>query len=190
VGLHALRVRKTGPSFALAVARCHRHGRAFTVYPPGHVPYGRAAVVPVDEAGREVRWSTAGGPSWADTIWQAAFDAADGTRWANGGTREHRRTQGRRLERCLTLLGLDLSLSEREQERITAALGVPLLTLRETPRESLRAGGSWTERGRAVVQALAAVKRRPGLLVTGHIAGLWGWPSRWDPGGGVLRRLV
>ena len=47
LSLHHERPRKTGPCFALSVLRCRAHGIAFTVYPPGHVPYGRVALAPV-----------------------------------------------------------------------------------------------------------------------------------------------
>ena len=41
------RPRKTGPGFPLAVVGCSGHplGR-YTLYPPGHVAYGRQALVP------------------------------------------------------------------------------------------------------------------------------------------------
>ena len=35
------RERKTGPCFPIRVMRCRVHGHGFTLYPPGHVPYGR-----------------------------------------------------------------------------------------------------------------------------------------------------
>ena len=41
------RARKTGPCFPITVMRCREHGHSFTLYPPGHVPYGRRAVAPV-----------------------------------------------------------------------------------------------------------------------------------------------
>ena len=49
---HDFRDRKTGPRFALRILYCSTHKVYFTVYPPGHVPYGRQAVAPVDERGR------------------------------------------------------------------------------------------------------------------------------------------
>ena len=36
--VHHLRARSTGPCYPLTVVRCGTHGRAFTLYPPGHVP--------------------------------------------------------------------------------------------------------------------------------------------------------
>ena len=51
VGHHHCRQRKTGPRHPLEVARCRVHGKAFTLYPPGHRPYGRQAVVPLASDG-------------------------------------------------------------------------------------------------------------------------------------------
>lgn len=172
------------------MARCHEHGLTFTIYPPGHVPYGRAAVVPDDAAGREAR-TASGARTWGRTIFEAALDAATGVRWpGSDGTPADRRTQGRWLERGATLLGLDLGLGERTRERIASALDVPLLRLRDLPSASLWAGGSWTDRGRALEAVLEQVREPARLLVAGHVAGLWGRPSRWDPGGRTLRPLV
>lgn len=189
VGVHDYRARKTGPRVTLVVARCRAHGRAFTVYPPGHVPYGRVAVVPVDLAGREVR-TESGERGVSDTLFEAALDAAAGVRWPRSGTVEPgtRRTQGRRIVRASSLLGLDLATPERTREHLAAALSVPLLMLREAPRESWHSGGSWTGRGRQIEEALHEVREPARLLFAGEIAGLWGRPSRWDPGGhGTLR---
>ena len=41
------RGRSTGPCFPICVAKCVTHNRAFTLYPPGQVPYGRVGVAPV-----------------------------------------------------------------------------------------------------------------------------------------------
>lgn len=51
---HDWRNRKTGPSVALRVLKCMSHHRAFTVYPPGYVPYGRQSWIPVDLCGHWV----------------------------------------------------------------------------------------------------------------------------------------
>lgn len=189
VGVHHHRARKTGPRFALVVARCHAHQLTFTVYPPGHVPYGRAGVVPVDAAGREAR-TASGSRSWAETLFEAATDAGEEQRWPLfGGEPGDRRTQGRRLQRAATLLGLCLGTSERTRERIASALSVPLLELRQVPKHSFAAGGSWSERGRMIERVLSQVREPKQLLLAGQIGGLWGRPSRWDPGGAMLRPL-
>jgi hypothetical protein len=48
---HDWRNRKTGPSVSLRVLKCLTHARAFTVYPPGYVPYGRQSWLPLDLRG-------------------------------------------------------------------------------------------------------------------------------------------
>lgn len=44
---HSWRPRKTGPGHPVAILQCLMHGRYFTVYPSGHVPYGRQRIAPV-----------------------------------------------------------------------------------------------------------------------------------------------
>ena len=51
LGVEHWRHRKTGPCHPLLVLGCEDHARAFTLYPCGHVPYGRALVAPVREDG-------------------------------------------------------------------------------------------------------------------------------------------
>lgn len=48
---HGFRERKTGPEFPIQVLHCGTHTRYFTVYPVGHVPYGRVRMAPVDPGG-------------------------------------------------------------------------------------------------------------------------------------------
>ena len=64
---HSFRDRKTGPRFALRILHCATHRRHFTVYPSGHVPYGREAVAPVDERGQIVV------PEEEAACWQATI---------------------------------------------------------------------------------------------------------------------
>ena len=54
------RPRTTGPCFPLMVLRCTTHDLGFTLYPPGHVPYGRRAIAPVAADGSLVRGDDAG----------------------------------------------------------------------------------------------------------------------------------
>jgi hypothetical protein len=50
--VHHTRERKAGPQIQVTVAQCRTHRRAFTLYPLGHVPYGRLAVAPVTPDGQ------------------------------------------------------------------------------------------------------------------------------------------
>lgn len=191
VGFRGHRLRKTGPRIALMVARCHRHGISFTVYPPAYVPYGRAAVTPVDLEGRRVEAEPGAPVAVADTLWEAALDAAADRRWPEtDGTVGSRRTQGRRLGLGAWLFGL---LSEaRLRERVAAVMTIPALALHEATR-SYAGLTRWRDRAKLMLHLLGrclASGLPEMLLAAGYVTGLWGRPSRWDPGGKRLRSLV
>lgn len=188
MGFRGRRARKTGPQIPLTVVRCHRHGVSFTVYPPAHVPYGRVAVTPVDLEGRRVEPEPGASVAVAGTLWEAAADAAGGRRWPEtGGAVGSRRTQGRRLGLGAVLFGL---LSETPvRERVAEALGLPALTLCEAARR-YPGLARWRDRARLSLQLLGrslAGGLPDVLLAAGYVVGLWGRPSRWDPGGRRLR---
>ena len=176
------RVRKTGPCFPLAVVACSGHpGRRYTLYPPGHFPYGREPVAPVSTTGSLFCELKTGIPTWAETYFAAAIDAAQGERWSCGSPFDdprRRRTQGRRLERSGHLLGVHPALEPDVCERIASRLGVPVMKLQAARR---RWGDSWTARGLAVTSVLeeivatAAVALQ--ILAAGAAGALWAEPG-------------
>jgi hypothetical protein len=203
-----LRDRKTGPVFALAVVRCGPHHRAFTLYPPGHVPYGRIAIAPVSSDGALIKDTPSGEPvageaplaqpSFPDTMFSAAIDAVAGLAWPREYPAEpaHWRTQRRRLVRGAQLLGIAPTTTSddevRHRELMARHLGVPTLLLVEQARRWNEARG-YRARGAAITVVLAEIEasRRISdrLMGAGAHAGLWGRPSRWYPDAGVLRRV-
>jgi hypothetical protein len=179
------RHRKTGPRCPLAVVGCSVHplGR-FTLYPIGHVPYGRSPVVPCSPAGEVLLDAETGQPAWRMTFFAAALDAATGVGWPHdspAGDVRRRRTQGRRLERAERLLGIAAGLADSERERVAARLEAPLHLLRTVAAE-WRA--SWATRGVVIAVILAGLlidARLPDrMLAAGAVAGLWPPPRRWD----------
>lgn len=197
------RERKTGPCFPLAVARCGVHGRAFTLYPPGHVPYGRVAIAPMTADGELIvepaepvdeRAGAERQPDWSATLFGAALDAAAGSAWPREQPSRWR-TQRRWLVRGAAVVGLvaaAVSAAEPSAEHVARQLDVPTLSVLEGGTR-WRAAGGYRHRGRAIVGVLAELRpsRRVAerLLAAGAIGGLWGRPSPWDPGGG-LQELV
>ena len=160
------------------------------MYPPAYVPYGRAAVTPLDLEGRRVLAEPDAPVAVAGTTWEAVADAAAGQRWPETGARGSRRTQGRRLGLGALLFGL-LSPA-RVRERVAAVLRMPALMLHEAAR-SQPGLTRWRDRAKLVLQLLGQCLSEglpDALLAAGHVAGLWGRPSRWDPGGKRLRSLV
>lgn len=184
------RPRKSGPRFSIAVVGCsaHPHGR-YTLYPPGHVPYGREPVVASSPSGGLLRDAATGEPVWEATLFGAAVDAAGGERWPSDSPAldpRRRRTQGRRLERAGRLLGVHAEVDDAARERIATRLGVPTLMLRSAAREW---AASWARRGAAVLAVLGAVSVDGALLdrilAAGALGGLWAEPKRWDAARGT-----
>jgi hypothetical protein len=192
------RPRKTGPRFAVAVVGCTVHGGPrYTLYPPGHIPYGRQAAVACSPSGSLLRRPACAGtadrrktgrswqPLWETTLFGAAIDAADGKLWPSDSPSEddrRRRTQGRRLGWTGHLLGVHPDVGVRQQEHIARCLQVPTLTLLTAAQHW---GSPWTARGEAVLRVLRALPVDGGLLdrtlQAGHVANCWETPHRWDP---------
>jgi len=180
------RARKTGPSFPLAVVGCSCHplGR-YTLYPPGHVPYGRQSVVRCSPSGPLLRDSTTGQAVWQATLFDAATDAADGQRWpadSPADDERRRRTQGCRLELAGKLLGVHPEFNARTRERVATHLRVPTMTLRTAADQWAM---SWMARGGAVLAVLRALPVDESLLdrilSASAITDLWPPFQRWDP---------
>jgi len=180
------RARKTGPGFPVAVmgCSCHPLGR-YTLYPPGHIPYGRQAAVPCSPSG-PLLWNAATEqPVWEATLFAAAVDAAGGQRWpahSPADDERRRRTQGCRLALAGTLLGVHPDVDARTRERLATRLRVPTMTLRAAAGQWAT---RWKARGTAILTVLCSLlidgtllKR---ILAAGAVTHLWPPPQRWDP---------
>lgn len=183
--VHHFRERSTGPCFPLAVLRCETHGRAFTLYPPGHVPHGRVALVGLAPSGVGVR----GADPLAGTLFDAARDAAQGVAWPRaqeGGSDRWWGTQGRRVARAAVLTGVAPGQPAHLRYLLAGLLDVDVIRLVAPTAPGYRSLGL------AVCQVLDALHRGPCLVdrlgAAGAQAGLWGEPLRFDPSTGVLRR--
>ncbi len=193
ISIHHYRNRKTGPCFALAVVRCRAHRVAFTLYPPGYVPYARTPLERVASEGQRVRGESQPGEGCAGdspgerfeaTSFQAAVDASQGRAWSRESTTGSSwwPTQGKQLQRCLQLMVLDPGSGSRTRERLSSTLGVGTLHLHE---QANRVGGSvgYRERGAAVMAMLAEMDKAScvleRLLESGYMVGLWGKPGLW-----------
>lgn len=196
ISVHHLRPRRTGPGFPVTVVRCRTHGRAFTLYPPGHVPYGRVAVAPVSASGAPILIASppARELGWSATLLAAALDAAAGTAWSREYDEEDPRwwhTQGRRIARAAELVGIG-PVDEVRRAEIAEQLGVPHLELRKGMGRWADASG-YRSRGLAVVELVGLLGSGrcvcDQVIAAGAVAGLWGPASRWDPATRVLRSV-
>lgn len=164
--------------------RCRAHELAFTVYPPGHVPYGRAPLVVLGPDGSELVPPRDGVESGA--LARAAADARNGELWPrDSGGEGVRTTQRRHVRSAALLLGLASSAV------IAPALAAAVLHLPEGQLVEIarRVAGSrsLSRLGSEVSAVLGLLARRGGrwladrLAVLGHLAGWWGSPWRWVP---------
>jgi len=188
--VHHLRARKTGPQVPVTVVQCRTHGRAFTLYPLGHVPYGRLAVAPVGPDGQVLfsteRASEAGvprAPDWRATVFGPAFAAShdpavkltDRRWWATEAPEQ--------LSQRAALLGVHPACSEPEADAIAFRLEIPRLVLRQATNEYARARGR-AARGQVLVGVLNQLGADACLLdrvlAAGVCAGCWGTVTRWD----------
>lgn len=203
IWLHHRRARKTGPGFPLTVVECRTHRVAFTLYPPGYVPYGRVAIAPVDSGGRplhapadygtrepatgEQSEPDPGHLAWGVTLFDAAQDAARGLPWPrrNSSGPGGWRTQGRWIVLGATILGLTSPVGRASAD--LGLLGVSALTQRQATAAYATARG-YRGRGRAVTLPLVELEQVGSfvidwLLVAGFVAARWGRPRRCDLSG-------
>jgi hypothetical protein len=184
VRIHHWRKRKTGPEYPLVVAECTTHGTAFTLYPPGFVPYGRVAIVPVDAEGELVsRHQSGDGVSqdeqdgdesegdgalpqpqqstgfrrgaWELTLWGAAQDASEGHLWSHAETAPGALGSLRTQGRRIVMAAGVLGLLGQEPNcPLVGPLGIPALMHSDATSAYQRAD-SYQARGRAVMMPLA-----------------------------------
>ena len=181
------RLRKTGPCFPLAVVGCKSHPQGrYTLYPPGHFPYGRKPVAPYSPSGELLLVIETNRAPWEMTIFAAAVDAAVGERWSSESLWDDplcRRTQGRRLELTGRLLGVHPKLEDEVRELIATRLSVATMTLLTGAKTW---AVDWKMRGEAILKVLEAIPNQVSLLdrmvAAGAVGGLWAMrrPQRWD----------
>jgi len=189
------RLRKTGPCFPLAVVGCSAHPQGrYTLYPPGHFPYGREPVAPYSPTGELLPAAETGRPLWQMTLFAAAVDAAKGEGWSEESPWDdprRRRTQGSRLQLTGRLLGVHPQLDEGVRERVATRLAVPTMRLLAGARAW---GSSRQMRGAAIVNVLEEIPIQASLLdrmlAAGAVSGLWAMrrPQRWDADRGTWVR--
>lgn len=198
LAVHHRRERKTGPQIAVTVLQCRTHRRAFTLYPLGHVPYGRTAVAPVGLDGQVARSTEPeqgrrpAPPAWSATLFASAFAAihestvklTDARWWATDGRDQ--------LAHGATLLGVHPDVSETDADAIAFRLEIPRLVLRQAAAAYERGRGR-AARGRVLVGVLGQLGDScllDRLLAAGACAGCWGTVTRWDAATGGTRGQV
>jgi hypothetical protein len=187
--VHHVRARKTGPRIPVTVLQCRTHRRAFTLYPLGHLPYGRLAVAPVGLDGELMR-ATDGEPqvdgkrppAWSTTLFGSAFAAIHATTVKLTDPRWWATEAPERLAQGAAILGVHPELSVQTADAIAFRLEIPRLVLRHAAGEYEQARGR-AARGRVLVGVLGELGDTcllDRVLAAGACAGCWGTVTRWD----------
>lgn len=194
------RRRKTGPEFPIAVLACSTHDIRFTLYPSGHVPYGRERVVAVTPAGDAVSAPAPASdkatpaPDWTRTRFAAVADAAAGNLWPRSAPGARRATQLSHVDDASRLLSVHGGAAAVQAE-VSRLVDIAHLVLREVA-DALVETDDATSRARQLMPLLdrAAAGRRglERVLALGARAGLWGTVHLWSQRSGnaePFRRL-
>jgi hypothetical protein len=179
------RERKTGPQFAIAVLSCSTHGVRFSLYPSGHVPYGRERVAPVTPAGDLIVASPAGGSDkpitqWTNTRFEAVADAAASNHWPRGAPVPRHATQQSRVTDASRLFTVDGGAGAVDAE-VSRSLGVAHLLLRDVADFIATADvqGRAQQLKSLLDQSVAGPRALERVLALGARAGLIGRPYLW-----------
>ena len=180
-------MRDGRPSASRCVLQCRTHGRAFTLYPLGHIPYGRLAIAPVGLDGqvlfpteREPQASGKRAPVWRTTQFGPAFAAIhDPTvkltdrRWWATQTPE-------RLAQSARLLGVHpIPVQEAERSR-SGSRSTAVLRQAEDEYAGARAPPPGPGDGRRFGPARRRKRACSIACGSGVCAGCWRTVTRWD----------
>lgn len=181
-----MRERKTGPCFPVYVMRCASHKLGFTIYPPGHVPYGRQRIAPVAPDGSLAQEEVKPEQQFEGTLFDAALDAARGQLWdseSDHGSHTSRfSTQLNHLHRCAILFGLLPCLDPAIREEISQLLSIPGQLLHDKTR-SIAEDRSCKNLGRHICGTLKILAKGRLLFEllaeAGTVTGLWHAVQLW-----------
>jgi len=197
IKFHHNRERKTGPCFPLHIVRCAVHKKAFTLYPPGHVPYGRQALVAfVAPDGCFVRLENDDVLSaFEETAFDAAIDAANDRAWVKECHEDYEQgrfnTQLRKIVRAIQVLGL-VPAQKPQQEALTEILNIPNQVHHDSA-VVIQQSPSYQQAGQAIgriLKMLSPVRAYEQLAISGHLAGLWPPLHWWRAEIGEYGRLI
>lgn len=178
------RERKTGPCFPLRIIRCKTHKIGFTIYPPGHFPWGRRIIAPVESDNSKIKNSPEE-HRFTGTYFDAALDLNKGIVWPKesilNSLYSRYLTQTRHIKRAGLFLGVDAELDEKSREIISQILNVPGQLIFESA--SLSSDGYSTQ-SKAICNILSAVTEQTYLFerlsAAGQFIDLWPELSFWD----------
>ena len=182
VGGAGWRERSTGPRHPLRVVRCRVHENAFTLYPEGHVPYGRVSVL--SERGE------AGEVDAKSSLVGAAIAAIRGERWPEELIFDEQgpvqRTQRRRVKWLGKAVGFD---QPQVESSVLGELGLTAVEVNaRTPAQRVSALGKLATDSTSWLRFVGA------LDLVGGLGPVWVMPGvgcdRLVPARGAFARFM
>ncbi len=198
VSFNYRRERKTGPCIPLVIVQCLTHNISFTIYPPGHVPYGREPLVDIALDGFQIESESesekdAAVNSFAGTLFDGALMASQGFFYPKEGPYDLPMicydTQLNHIRKSALLLGIAEAYQVPHNEHIAEVLNIPRQF--QIGQFSHIPGQPWNSKksGKAIRQMLENVPRDclfERLASCGFMCGIWPPLHIWDAETGTL----
>jgi len=196
VTFNYLRERKTGPCIPLVIVQCLTHNVSFTIYPPGHVPYGREPLVDIALDGFQIdaeleKDDTSN--SFAGTLFDAALMASQGCFYPKEGPYDLPTicydTQLNHIKKSALLLGIAKDHQVSHNEHIAEILNIPRQFQIGQSSHILRTPWNSINSGQAIRQVLENVPRDcifERLVSCGFMCGIWPPLYIWNVETGTL----
>lgn len=196
VSFNYRRERKTGPCIPLVIVRCLTHQVCFTIYPPGHIPYGREPLVDIALDGFQIEAESETEDaidSFAGTLFEGALMAAQGVFYPKEGPYDLPMncydTQLNHIKKSALLLGIAGADQVLHHEHIAESLNIPRQF--QIGQFSHIPGQPWNsiKSGQAIRQVLEIVSRDclfERLVSCGFMCGIWPPLYIWNAKTGSL----
>ncbi len=196
VSFNYLRERKTGPCIPLVIVQCLTHNVSFTIYPPGHVPYGREPLVDIALDGFQIEAELEKDDavnSFAGTLFDAALMGSQGAFYPKEGPYDLPMicydTQLNHIKKSALLLGIAEAHQVSHNEHIAEALNIPRQFQIGQSSPILRTPWNSIKSGQAIRQILENAPRDclfERLVSCGFICGIWPPLYIWNAETGTL----
>ena len=181
VSFNYRRERKTGPCIPLTIVRCLTHNVNFTIYPPGHVPYGREPLTDIALDGFQFEVALENetiSNAFEGTLFDSALKASQGLFYPKQGPYELPTicydTQLNHIKKTALLLGISATDQVSNHEHIAETLNIPRQF--QIGQSSHSTAWNYKKTGQSIRQLLEKLPRDclfERLASCGFICGIW-----------------
>lgn len=183
VSFNYRRERKTGPCIPLVVVQCTTHNVCFTIYPPGHVPYGREPLIDIALDGFQIDAKLekdAIPNSFEGSLFEASLKASQGLFYPKEGPYELPMicydTQLNQIKKSAMLLGIAEADQVSNNEHIAEILNISRQFQIGLSSHIHRAAWNSKKAGQSIRELLENLPRDclfERLASCGFVCGIW-----------------